>query len=168
MGGLSCPRCGADRLDRLARNELSPVRGYRCARCGRRLRDRGSAPTYLAVLAVGAGVTALGVGAAGEEGGLGRGAGAAVGAACVAYAAVELTRPVPRVSRPARTADAASADGWYYARGGARVGPLGLDQLRRLAAAGEVAPNDMVFEPGAGAWVSAGTVPGLLPGPADR
>ncbi|HEX4608580.1 MAG TPA: DUF4339 domain-containing protein [Urbifossiella sp.] len=165
MGGLYCPGCGSDRLDRLARNDVSPFRGYRCGGCGRRLRDRGSLPVYLAVLAVGAAVAAAGGAAAGEEG-VGRGVAVGViGVACAGYAAVELTRRTPSTARPVVPDP---AGGWYVARDGGKVGPFTADRLRGMAAAEALTPADMILDPGTGGWVSAGAVPGLLPdAPAD-
>jgi uncharacterized protein YkwD len=51
---------------------------------------------------------------------------------------------------------------WYYARGRQKVGPLGLDGLRGLAAVGRLSPADMVWQEDTVKWLPAGTVPGLF------
>lgn len=176
MPVLYCPRCGSDRVGRLPSNPVSPFRGYRCGACGRRLRDRWSGPVYGALLALVAGVAGTAITTARPAAGA-RADGEGwnvyqvlVGAALVAvagYAVVELTRPTPRTRpptpppTPAGSATPESGE-WYYARGGARVGPFGFDQLRQLAAAGAVTPGDMVLDPGGRGWVSAGTIVGLF------
>ncbi|QDU21732.1 DUF4339 domain-containing protein [Urbifossiella limnaea] len=160
MGGLSCPGCGSDRLDRLARNDISPFRGYRCAGCGRRLRDRGSLPVYLTILVVSTAVAAAGGAATGEEAGVGRGvAVGTIGVVCAGYAAVELTRRTPSTARPVAPAPAGD---WYVARDGGKVGPFAVDRLRAMAATGALTPADMVLDPCGGRWVSAGAVASLF------
>jgi hypothetical protein len=54
---------------------------------------------------------------------------------------------------------------WYYARAGARTGPLSFDALKAAAAAGQFAPADLVWQEGTADWVKARTVPGLFAGP---
>jgi WD40 repeat protein/serine/threonine protein kinase/tetratricopeptide (TPR) repeat protein len=51
---------------------------------------------------------------------------------------------------------------WYYARDRRRVGPVSLQQLRELAAAGELWPEDMLLPEGARQWIAADSVPGLF------
>jgi hypothetical protein len=51
---------------------------------------------------------------------------------------------------------------WYLARDRQRTGPYSLDQLRHMAASGELAPEDMVWQEGAGQWVPADSVRGLF------
>ncbi|MBA4066040.1 MAG: hypothetical protein C0501_20435 [Isosphaera sp.] len=54
---------------------------------------------------------------------------------------------------------------WYYARNGAQTGPLSFDALKAAAAAGQLAPTDLVWQEGTADWVKARTVPGLFVGP---
>jgi hypothetical protein len=54
---------------------------------------------------------------------------------------------------------------WYLARGGQeRVGPLTSQQLRQMAANGQVSGNDLVWKEGMPNWVPASQVKGLLGG----
>jgi hypothetical protein len=66
---------------------------------------------------------------------------------------------------------------WYYARGGTHQGPVTPAQLRQMAQAGEIKPDDLVFQEGGTQWVAASTVKGLFdrapgtgtaPAPANR
>jgi hypothetical protein len=59
-------------------------------------------------------------------------------------------------------------DGWYYSRNGQSVGPIPLAQLKQLAAAGDVAPEDQVWHPSLAGWTVARRVPGLVPVRAGR
>lgn len=52
---------------------------------------------------------------------------------------------------------------WYYAKGGKQNGPITSAQLRQLAQAGELLPDDLVFREGGTNWVAASTVNGLFP-----
>jgi len=52
---------------------------------------------------------------------------------------------------------------WYYARGDAEKGPLSTAQIKTLAAAGKIRPEDLVWHEGMESWVPASTVPDLLP-----
>ncbi|MFZ4733093.1 MAG: GYF domain-containing protein [Pirellulales bacterium] len=54
---------------------------------------------------------------------------------------------------------------WHYAIGGERFGPIEPEELRGLAAAGRLAPDDLVWKPGLAEWVAARSVRGLFPGP---
>jgi hypothetical protein len=57
-----------------------------------------------------------------------------------------------------------SAD-WFLARGGQqRVGPLTAQQLKQMAAAGQVTGNDLVWKEGMAQWVPASQVKGLVGG----
>lgn len=51
---------------------------------------------------------------------------------------------------------------WYYAAGDQRVGPVSLDQLKQLAAAGAITPATFVWTAGAAQWVPAGSVAALF------
>jgi hypothetical protein len=54
---------------------------------------------------------------------------------------------------------------WFLARGGQqRVGPLTAQQLKQMAAAGQVTGNDLVWKEGMAQWVAASQVKGLLGG----
>jgi hypothetical protein len=50
---------------------------------------------------------------------------------------------------------------WHYARHGQRLGPVDFAELERLAAAGELGADDLVWSPGMPAWVPASTIEGL-------
>jgi Fe-S oxidoreductase len=51
---------------------------------------------------------------------------------------------------------------WYYARNRQRVGPVSSAQRKALAAAGTLAPTDMVLRAGTQKWVHAAKVKGLF------
>jgi len=51
---------------------------------------------------------------------------------------------------------------WYYAKGQQKVGPLTNEQLRQLAASGQLRPTDMVWKQGMAKWTPAGQVKGLF------
>jgi len=51
---------------------------------------------------------------------------------------------------------------WYYHHAGTRSGPVSLEQLRQVAAAGELEPGDLVWQQGTPDWVLARTVEGLF------
>lgn len=53
---------------------------------------------------------------------------------------------------------------WFYAREGKRIGPVSSSELRRLAAANEIQPNDLIWRHGLKTWIRASQVKGLLPG----
>lgn len=52
---------------------------------------------------------------------------------------------------------------WYYARDGQQQGPVSAAQLKQMAGAGELEPDDLVFQEGGKDWVAASTVKGLFP-----
>src|SRR2546423_8781814 len=58
------------------------------------------------------------------------------------------------------------ASEWYYSHDGARHGPISTDQLKDLAAAGRLRPNDLVWKEGMENWTPAAKVKGLLATPA--
>ena len=60
------------------------------------------------------------------------------------------------------------ASQWHYARGGAQLGPVSSEELRRLAAAGGLAPPPLGWKAGLPGWRPAGAVRGLFPEPAAR
>src|SRR3954451_23112913 len=51
---------------------------------------------------------------------------------------------------------------WYYAKAGKQFGPITSAELKRMAQAGELVPDDLVFQEGGTQWVSASTVKGLF------
>ena len=55
-----------------------------------------------------------------------------------------------------------SAQNWYWSQAGATLGPVDLDEIRRLAANGSITRDTWLFEPGGGAWVAASSVAGLF------
>lgn len=60
------------------------------------------------------------------------------------------------------------ADQWYYAKGGKQHGPVADEAFRQMAAAGQLAPTDMVWKDGMPDWKPAREISGLLPPPAPR
>lgn len=52
---------------------------------------------------------------------------------------------------------------WYYAKNGQQKGPINSAELKRMAQAGEIGPDDLVFREGGTNWVAASTVAGLFP-----
>jgi hypothetical protein len=51
---------------------------------------------------------------------------------------------------------------WYYARGNKQIGPVGSTELKQLAAAGQLRPNDLVWREGLTEWAPASSVRGLF------
>jgi hypothetical protein len=58
-----------------------------------------------------------------------------------------------------------SEAGWYYAVDGQRMGPVPLEQLRRVASGGQLGADDLVWTQGMADWQPAATIPGLMPPP---
>jgi hypothetical protein len=56
------------------------------------------------------------------------------------------------------------ADQWYYAHQGQQSGPVSTEQIKQLAASGQLQPSDMVWKQGMAAWSPANTVEGLFAG----
>lgn len=54
------------------------------------------------------------------------------------------------------------ADQWFYKRNGAKLGPVSLGDLRRLAASGGLTPQDEIFREGMIGWASAGSMTALF------
>ena len=54
------------------------------------------------------------------------------------------------------------ADEWYCEIAGREIGPLSAQQLRAMAAKGQILPNDCVRQGTQGSWVPARQVKGLL------
>jgi hypothetical protein len=57
---------------------------------------------------------------------------------------------------------------WYYASGGQQRGPVKTAQLKQLATAGELKPDDLVWCDGMANWSPASTVKGLFAADASR
>lgn len=55
-------------------------------------------------------------------------------------------------------------DAWFYGRDAQKVGPLRLEQLQQLAAAGQLQPSDMVLQEGGTKWMAAKEIKNLFPG----
>ncbi|WP_437193413.1 GYF domain-containing protein [Planctomicrobium sp. SH527] len=54
-----------------------------------------------------------------------------------------------------------AGEGWYYAEGQRRVGPLALPQLKSQFTTGKLNPDDLVWKDGYRDWVPASSVPEL-------
>jgi len=52
---------------------------------------------------------------------------------------------------------------WFYTLGNERHGPVTEDELRRVAASGQLRPDDLVWKDGMPDWVEAGSVDLLFP-----
>ncbi|HEX4144370.1 MAG TPA: DUF4339 domain-containing protein [Pirellulales bacterium] len=52
---------------------------------------------------------------------------------------------------------------WHYASGGVQHGPVSWEELRSLADAGQLRPDDLVWKKGMNDWVPASIVPNLIP-----
>jgi WD40 repeat protein len=55
------------------------------------------------------------------------------------------------------------ANEWHYSKNGKRFGPVSGQQLKELAAKGELGPSDLVWKEGMAQWVPASKIKGLLP-----
>ncbi|HYE21249.1 MAG TPA: DUF4339 domain-containing protein [Tepidisphaeraceae bacterium] len=53
---------------------------------------------------------------------------------------------------------------WYYSQGGQQIGPITSQQMKDLAAGGQLTPNDLVWKDGMPEWTPASRVRGLFPG----
>ena len=51
---------------------------------------------------------------------------------------------------------------WYFARGSKQMGPVSAADLRRLAVAGELSPDDLIWREGLAEWTKARNVRGLF------
>lgn len=52
---------------------------------------------------------------------------------------------------------------WYYARDNRQMGPVSSAELKRLAAVGQLAVDDLIWREGMDEWAPAGRVKGLFP-----
>ena len=57
------------------------------------------------------------------------------------------------------------ADQWYYVREGRRHGPVAQEQLKQLAASGQLKPVDLVWKKGLATWMPAAEVVGFFDDP---
>jgi len=55
------------------------------------------------------------------------------------------------------------SDQWYYNKGDKRHGPATIEQLRQVAASGQLEPTDLVWKKGMAEWTSASGVKGIFP-----
>jgi hypothetical protein len=55
---------------------------------------------------------------------------------------------------------------WYYTRGGQQAGPVSPEQLRQMAAVGQVAPTELVWREGMANWQPLASVPEFGAAPA--
>jgi hypothetical protein len=55
------------------------------------------------------------------------------------------------------------ADQWYVGRNGQKAGPYSTEQLKRMAAAGQLVPTDLLWKQGLETWVPLEKVKGLIP-----
>lgn len=55
------------------------------------------------------------------------------------------------------------SQGWYYAKGGQKQGPITSEQLRALAKSGALEATDLVWTEGMKDWKKASSVKGLIP-----
>lgn len=51
---------------------------------------------------------------------------------------------------------------WYYARGGEQFGPYSAADIKRLADAGKILPDDLVWRDGMDEWIAARKVKGIF------
>lgn len=51
---------------------------------------------------------------------------------------------------------------WYWSQRGATLGPVEFAEIRRLAAAGSIAPDTWLFDPAQQSWVAASSITGLF------
>jgi len=58
--------------------------------------------------------------------------------------------------------DTAMAELWHYTKNGQPMDPVSTSELKKLAAAGELKPSDLVWKEGMANWVKAETAKGLF------
>src|SRR5450432_2531769 len=56
-------------------------------------------------------------------------------------------------------------DAWFYAKGDQQSGPIPFEQLRSLARAGQLRPEDPIWTEGMTDWSAAATIPSLFDTP---
>ncbi len=52
---------------------------------------------------------------------------------------------------------------WYYSQSGQQLGPITADQLKNLAASGQLQPGDLIWKDGMAEWTPAVRVKGIFP-----
>ena len=55
------------------------------------------------------------------------------------------------------------ANQWHYTKGDERIGPVSSDDLKQLAASGELKPDDLIWKDGLEDWKPASQLKGLFP-----
>ena len=55
---------------------------------------------------------------------------------------------------------------WYYSKNNQRQGPVSSEQLKQLAATGQLQPSDLVWKEGMAQWAAASSIKGLFAAPA--
>ncbi|MFO0964194.1 MAG: DUF4339 domain-containing protein [Gemmataceae bacterium] len=78
------------------------------------------------------------------------------------FAAPPSAAPPPPPAPPPRPPQSL----FHYLQGGQQRGPVSFEQLKALAASGQLRPADQVWQTGTPSWVPADKVPGLIPPPA--
>jgi uncharacterized protein DUF4339 len=58
-------------------------------------------------------------------------------------------------------------DEYYYSQAGQRCGPVLGEQLKQLAASGQLQPTDLIWKEGMPGWIAAAKVKGLFPAPPE-
>jgi hypothetical protein len=58
-----------------------------------------------------------------------------------------------------------SAKEWFYIKARQKVGPVAMEELKRLLASGQLLAADMIFKTGMQKWVAATSIPELVPNP---
>jgi hypothetical protein len=58
-------------------------------------------------------------------------------------------------------------DEYYYSQAGQRCGPVPGEQLKQLAASGQLQPTDLIWKEGMPGWIAAAKVKGLFPAPPE-
>lgn len=56
----------------------------------------------------------------------------------------------------------AEVDDWFYTSAGQKCGPFSADQLKQLAEAGVLLPEDMIWQTGMPGWVAAHSIPAFF------
>lgn len=65
------------------------------------------------------------------------------------------------IDEPAPSGLSDQSEGWYYAVGDDRRGPISFDELQRKASRGEIRPDTLVWNAGMADWLPCQTVAGL-------
>ncbi len=55
---------------------------------------------------------------------------------------------------------------WYFSKNNQQQGPVSPEQLKQLAASGQLQPSDLVWKEGMGQWTTASSIKGLFAAPA--